>query len=659
MKSPIRLTRADGVAFAIAAIGFLLAIPPAHALRVVDYNLLNYPGSSGTARAPYFRTVLASLDADVIVAQEVNSGGPTQFYNEVLNVMEPGEWATVPYVDGNDSDASLFYKAEKVQFLGQGAFYPNPAYPLRYVHTYRIIPVGYSSAESVLRIYAAHLKASTGYESDRLAECIGIRDSMNTMPAGTHALACGDLNFYTQAAEPGYAKLLESQANNIGRGYDLLPAGSWHDNASFAPYHTQSPCLTTPCASGAATGGLDDRFDFILPTYNLGTRHGLAVIPNTCVSVGNDALHLNKNITDAPTIPEGAAYATALKLASDHLPLRVDLQLPAMILADAAMVFDTVIVGATTQTEYLSVNNPAVAPADSLNCTFVASSGFGAPDPVAVAAGGVAYTPVTMSTATAGAKAGTLTITSDAPEHPTTPVTLSGTVLYHALASLDSTTTVLSNDLDFGDHEIGAFADRSVRLFNRNYDSLHARLLVSAGIITGGADRFSFAGGFTGALIAGPGWDYALAFDDTGATLDSTYAATLTFTDADEPLPGATAQPNLVVSLRARVLSGTVDAGDLSAPNATRLYTPSPNPLVGSTTLRLDLAQAVDASLAIFDPSGRRVALLRQGAFAAGRHTLTWDGRSEQGAFVGSGIYFLRFSGPGLGAQVVRMAIIR
>jgi hypothetical protein len=659
MKSPIRLARLDCIAFAIAALGVLLAVPPAHALRVVDYNLLNYPGTSGTARAPYYRTILSAISPDVIVAGEVNTGGPTQFLNEVLNVMEPGQWATVPYVDGNDSDASLFYKTAKVQFLGQGAFYPNPAYLLRYVHTYRIIPVGYSSAASVLRIYTAHLKASTGFESDRLAECTGIRDSMNTMPTGTHAFACGDLNFYTQAAEPGYAKLLESQTNNIGRVYDLLPAGSWHDNASFAPYHTQSPCLTTPCASGAATGGLDDRFDFILPTYNLATRHGLAVIPNTCISVGNDALHLNKNITDTPTIPEGAAYATALKLASDHLPVRVDLQLPAMILADAAMVFDTVIVGATTQTEYLSLSNPAIAPADSLNCTFVVSSGFGAPGPVAVAAGGVAHPPVTMSTATAGAKVGSLTITSDAPEHPTTPVALSGTVLYHALASLDSTTTVLSDDLDFGDHEIGAFTDRSVRLFNRNYDSLHARLFVSAGVITGGAGRFSFVGGFTGTLIAGPGRDYALAFDDTGATLDSTYTATLTFADADEPLPGATPQPNLVVSLRARAISGTVDTDDVSIPAVTRLYPPSPNPLVGSTTLRLDLARAVDASLAIFDPSGRRVALLRHGAFASGRHTLTWDGRSEQGAFVRSGIYFLRFSGPGLGTQVVRVAIIR
>jgi hypothetical protein len=659
MTSPIRLARPGRIGFTLAVLVALLAVPQAHALRVVNYNILNYPGSSGTARAPYFRTVLAPVSADVIVTEEMNAGGPTQFLNEVLNVMEPGQWATVPFVDGNDTDASLFYKPAKVQFLGQGAFYPNPVNQLRYVHTYRLLPVGYTSAAAVLRIYTAHLKASEGFEAQRLAECTGLRDSMNTMPAGTHALITGDMNFYTQAAEPGYAKLLESQANNTGRVYDLLPGGAWHDNALLAPYHTQSTCKDGTCASGAATGGLDDRFDFLLPTYNLGAGQGLAVIPNTCLAVGNDGLHLNRNITDAPTIPEGAAYATALKLTSDHLPVRVDLQLPARILTDPALAFGTVIVGAPPPAQNLAVSNPAVAPADSLNCTFVAPPGFGAPGPLAVAAGEVASPAITMTTATAGPKAGNLTIRSDAPDDTTKLVGLSGTVLDHAVASLDSTTTLLSGSIDFGDHEIGAFTDQSVRVFNPGYDALHARLLVSAGVITGGGGRFTLVGGFTSQLIAGVGHDFVLAFDDAGATLDSTYSATLTFTCADEPLAGAVALPDLVVSLSARVTSGLNAAGDLSAPIATRLCPPSPNPLVGSTTLRLDLAQAVDASLAVFDPSGRRVALLRQGAFAPGRHRVTWDGRSEQGVPVGSGIYFIRFSAPGLRTQAVRVAILR
>ncbi len=239
-----------------------------------------------------------------------------------------------------------------------------------------------------VRIYAAHLKASTGFESQRLAECTGIRDNMNAMPAGTRAILCGDLNFYTQSAEPGYAKLLESQVNNIGRMYDLLPAGAWHDNAAFAAYHTQSPCLSGTCASGAATGGLDDRFDFILPTVSLGTGQGMAVIPGTCISVGNDGQHLNKNITDAPTLPEGAAYATAIKLASDHLPVRIDLQMPAKIAVDASLAFGSVIVGAPAQIQILTVDNPAVAPGRFAQLLVRRAGGFRRPRPRCGSRGG-------------------------------------------------------------------------------------------------------------------------------------------------------------------------------------------------------------------------------------------------------------------------------
>jgi hypothetical protein len=642
------------------AIVALLFFAPAQALRVVDYNILNYPGSSGAARAPYYRTVLGPLDADVIVTEEMASPtGPTQFLNEVLNVLEPGEWATVPFIDGNDTDASLFYKPAKVQFLEQSAFYPNPANHLRYVHVYRVMPVGYASPAAELRIYTAHLKASTGYESQRLAECVGIRDHLNAMPQGTHAMLCGDLNFYTQSAEPGYAKLCESQSNNIGRLYDMLPAGEWHDSPSLAPYHTQSPCRTGACASGGATGGLDDRFDFVLPTLSLGTGQGLAVIPGTCISVGNDGEHLNLSITEGPVIPEGEAYASAIQLASDHLPVRVDLQLPAKIAADAALAFPTVIVGAPAQTRTLVVGNPALEPADALDCVFAPPAGYGAPATLAVAPGASEPATITMGTASAGPRDGSLTILSDAPDNPSLPVGLTGAVLDHAAASLDSLAVVLTEAVDFGDHEAGAFTPQSVRVFNTGYDLYQARLSVEAADVAGGDGRFALVEGLDGPLVAGTGRDFVLTFDAAGAVLDSTYDATLTLASADEPLPGALAQPDLVVSLRARVTSVSSGAGPTPVAIATRLYEPSPNPLMGMTTLRLDLARAVDANVAVYDPAGRCLAILHRGALAPGRHTLSWDGRTTSGALLGSGAYFVRFSAPGLRAQTARVVVVR
>src|SRR5262249_19907320 len=155
--------------------------------------------------------------------------------------------------------------------------------------------------------------------------------------AGTHAFALGDYNLYT-GTEPALGKLLESQTNNIGQLYDplgLQGTNPWQDNTSMQIAWTQSPCKTgdTGCASGASTGGLDDRFDLILPTKNWNDGQGYELVPGSYISVGNDGLHHNNSIQDPPTIPEGAAYATALHSVSDHLPVRVDIQVPSKISA--------------------------------------------------------------------------------------------------------------------------------------------------------------------------------------------------------------------------------------------------------------------------------------------------------------------------------------
>lgn len=655
-RPPSRPTGRLAVLLALGA--WILAAPPAWALRIVDYNLLNYPGNTGTLRAPHYRTILGPLGADLIVAQEVNNAnGPNQFLTEVLNVLEPGQWATVPFIDGNDTDATIFYKPSELQFLGQWAFYPNPSSLLRYVHVYRLRVAGYASDGAELRIYTAHLKASTGYESQRLLECTGIRDSLNAMPAGTHAILCGDLNFYNQSSEPGYAKLLESQANNIGRLFDMLPGGNWHDNPAFAPYHTQSPCLSGTCASGAATGGMDDRFDFILPTYSLGTPHGLAVLPGTCFAVGQDGQHLNKNITDAPTIPEGAAYASALQLASDHLPLRVDLQIPAKIDHDPDLAFPTVIAGATPPLQVLTIENPASPPADSLNCTLQAPAGFQAVATLAVPAAGSAEAELSMLTDQPGQLSGDLTILSDAPDDPVRTVPLSGTVLAHAQASLDSLAVLADLLLDFGAQAPGEFGALTAAVHNRGWNADQARLAVQTATIEGGGGLFSLPG-FAPSLVAGTAARWAVYFDDGGAIADSTYQAILTFASADEPLPGALPQPAVRCTLRARVTGGA-GAPLPSLPLVTRLLPPAPNPLSSWTDLRFELAQAGAPRLELFEASGRRVAAFVQPMLSPGTHAYRWDGRTQDGQTLAPGVYFVRLTLPGMASRSERLVILR
>jgi hypothetical protein len=78
-------------------------------------------------------------------------------------------------------------------------------------------------------------------------------------------------------------------------------------------------------------------------------------------------------------------------------------------------------------------------------------------------------------------------------------------------------------------------------------------------------------------------------------------------------------------------------------PDRFGLSAASPNPFLTGTQVRLDVpANAGPATVAVFDLSGRRVAILSQGVRPAGRYVLRWDGRDAGGRSVAAGIYFVR-----------------
>jgi subtilisin family serine protease len=86
-----------------------------------------------------------------------------------------------------------------------------------------------------------------------------------------------------------------------------------------------------------------------------------------------------------------------------------------------------------------------------------------------------------------------------------------------------------------------------------------------------------------------------------------------------------------------------------------------PNPFRPGTTLTnitFRLASADDATIAIFDASGRRVRTLFHGPMRAGVHTLVWNGLDDGGNELGAGVYFYRLSA-GAYEQSRRMVLVR
>jgi endonuclease/exonuclease/phosphatase family metal-dependent hydrolase len=649
----------------IACVAGLLAAAPAHALRVATWNVLNYDdnisGNTITLRQGQFRTVLAAMDPDVIVLQEMKSSGAADsFATNVLNAVEPGQWSGGHSSFILSAESAVFWKSAAVSV---GALTSVATGGPRTVLKCWVKPVGYLNKAAWFRLFSMHLKA-TSVASDsatRTAECTSLRNSLNTDPFipnfGSNFLLGGDTNF-NGAYEAGYVRLTESQSDNDGRSQDYqgpLP-GEWKNNSSYAIYDTQCPCgscrtdLGTNFFSG---GGMDDRFDLMFTSYPVQDGSGLDVVQY--VVYGQDGLHFNTDINGGnfnAVVP--LAVATALHDASDHLPVYVVLQLPAKLSAASQLDFGSVIVGATAQ-QSLAIADIAPTPGETLNYSFTAPAGFTAPSGTLTQSAGAPATDQTigMGTASAGARQGTLTIASNDPDTSSKNVLLSGRVLRHAVASLESLSVVLADTLDFGDQPADAFTDGVVRLYDQAYDPLQARLSVNSGGIVGGDDRFSIVGGFSGSLVAGSPASYQIHFDATGATVGSTYYATLTLSSADEALPGAQAQPDVVVTLRARPTTpGAGVPGEL--PAVLRFYPPRPNPAAGPVSFAFDLPKAAPVQLDVFDLSGRRVASVASGELGAGRHELRWSPRA---AGQGAGLYFARFSTPGL-ARTTRFAVL-
>ena len=110
---------------------------------------------------------------------------------------------------------------------------------------------------------------------------------------------------------------------------------------------------------------------------------------------------------------------------------------------------------------------------------------------------------------------------------------------------------------------------------------------------------------------------------------------------------------------RTEEISTSVAIGVLT-PIATRaLLGPNrPNPFNPSTAIDYLIPEAATVSLTIHDIGGRLVARLISGHELAGRHTVIWDGRSNAGRPVSSGVYFMKLR-VGDRAEVRKITLVR
>lgn len=289
-------------------------------IHVMYYNVLSYT-ESAFDKTHYFRDIAQYIKPDILVLNEISSDSSCiHVLDSVLNINGDTNYRKAAFTDGPDTDNMLFYNCRKIGMKSQDTIQTD----LRIINEYNLFfnDSAFSAQyDSVFfSVYAAHLKASTGSanEQQRLQEAEKFVQHLQNDTDNKNIILGGDLNFYS-STEPALEYLIQPGTYQM---YDPLDSiGDWHDNPIYSHTHTQSTRLSA--FGGGATGGLDDRFDFIFVSSDL--IHGAnyaEYIPGTYRAFGNDGHHLNDSLLALPqsnNLPD--SITSSLYYMSDHLPV--------------------------------------------------------------------------------------------------------------------------------------------------------------------------------------------------------------------------------------------------------------------------------------------------------------------------------------------------
>ena len=293
-------------------------------LKVMAYNLLNYPDHDDQyVRTDYFVTIFGATEPDILVVTEIKSQAGVDRLLEFGLSRISRDYVAGPFINGYNTDNAVYYRADRVTLENNIRI----TTALRDINGYTFSIDDHDDGTFTFTIFVAHLKASdTSLDrTKRHLECSRLANYIAQQDSNYYYAFAGDFNIY-RASEAAYKLLLDSMAVDLEDPLDARVA--WHDNSSYNYLHTQST-RTGQLPDGGASGGLDDRFDFILLSHQMLRDSGpLTFATGTYSAFGNDGDHLNYNINAGDNRVVTRTMADALYYASDHLPVLLELSYP-------------------------------------------------------------------------------------------------------------------------------------------------------------------------------------------------------------------------------------------------------------------------------------------------------------------------------------------
>ena len=325
------------------------AVIPAKAqdtLTVMQYNLLYYGNyQSGFAdcfetnnntqrKDECIRTIVNYVKPDIFTVCEFGATQAlqTDFLRHNLNINGANYWQSdniINYANSNIIN-HIFYDSRKMGLKKHVALRTNPRDTDVY-ELYLKTPSLAAGDTTKLVCIVAHPKAGMGYEGQRRALMQIAMDYVNQYYPNDNVLIMGDFNMYG-ASESGYRLLTQTYSNPSICFMDPLAilggVGEWTNNNQFTAFHTQSTrSYSDECFS---SGGLDDRFDFILMADEIAFSYNhLRYVQGSYHAVGNDGRHFNMSVNQGNNTAVPTEVADALFDGSDHLPVTMKIAVDA------------------------------------------------------------------------------------------------------------------------------------------------------------------------------------------------------------------------------------------------------------------------------------------------------------------------------------------
>jgi len=303
-------------------------------LTVLQYNLLWYgeetdwcdnTNNNINEKDAYLRTILNHTKPDIFSVNEMSNSPAVHQHllDQVLNTdgVDYYQKANFLSVANTDIVNMLYFNTKK---LGLHSHYIAQSY-IRDIDVYKLylLSDGILAGDTTFIIcVVAHLKSSSGAENEEKRRIMAdnTMNWLDNFDDNNNFMMMGDFNVYSPT-EPAYQAFLNYENASLRFNDPVDQYGNWHNNSYYSAYHTQS---THTSSNGcASTGGMDDRFDFILISNSIkdGTKD-VHYIENSYWAVGQDGQHFNQALNASPentSVPSDVL--DALYHNSDHLPV--------------------------------------------------------------------------------------------------------------------------------------------------------------------------------------------------------------------------------------------------------------------------------------------------------------------------------------------------